>query len=118
MESWAADAREALESGRDVVNSYPVIQALQLGDITIVSLPGEVFAEIGLDIKKELGGKVMVLGYSNVAEMGYIPNAEQYDLGGHEVTTSPKNYGLFLWVPETGAQLVRASVQLVRSVRR
>ena len=80
------------------------------------SLEGKEFAEIGLQIKNGLGGNVMVLGYSNNSEVGYIPTAEQFPLGGYEVTGAPQYYGLFPWSPDIENYIVTEAIELINNM--
>lgn len=65
--------------------SYDVlIQAIQLGDTALVTLPFEVLVEIGLEIKeKSPFANTIVIGLSNGA-FGYLPTPKQHALGGYE----------------------------------
>lgn len=61
-----------------------VLQTLAIGDLAIASLPFEVFAEIGLEIKaKSPFGQTFVTSLANGSE-GYLPTAGQHQLGGYE----------------------------------
>lgn len=61
-----------------------LIQAIQLGDTAIVTLPFEVLVEIGLEIKeKSPFPNTIFVGLANGA-FGYLPTPEQHELGGYE----------------------------------
>ncbi len=76
---WAEETLKALKSG-DVMRSVPgEVQVLRLGDEAVfVAVPGELFVEVGLRIKKIAGGDdqptPFVSAYSN-AYIGYLPSA-------------------------------------------
>jgi hypothetical protein len=60
------------------------IQILRLGDVYILGLPGEVLAEVGLEIKKKAGiEKLLVISLSNDA-IGYVCHSRAYKEGGYE----------------------------------
>lgn len=60
------------------------IQALRLGDVYILGLPGEVLVEVGLEIKKKSGLKnLIIIALSNDA-IGYVCHNRAYDEGGYE----------------------------------
>jgi hypothetical protein len=62
--------------------------SLALGDIALVGVPGELFAELGIAIKaNRLFQHTFVIGYCNDLA-GYFPTCEAYELGGYEVETS------------------------------
>lgn len=61
-----------------------ILQVIRIGDIAIASCPCEVFAETGLEIKKQSPFKKtftieLANGYG-----GYLPPREQHELGGYE----------------------------------
>jgi neutral ceramidase len=58
------------------------IQAMRLGPVRWLSLPGEPFVETGLVLKQP--GATFVVGYAN-GYLGYFPIQRAYDEGGYEV---------------------------------
>jgi hypothetical protein len=58
------------------------IQAMRLGPVRWISLPGEPFVETGLALKQ--AGANFVVGYAN-GYLGYFPIRRAYDEGGYEV---------------------------------
>jgi neutral ceramidase len=64
------------------------IQTARLGPASVVALPGEVFVEFGLEIRRQAPGQLtFVLGYTNEA-IGYVPTRNAYAEGGYEVDVS------------------------------
>lgn len=63
------------------------VQALRIGDVAAVGLPGEPFVWIGLQIGKETGFRAILAGgYTNDYDdsgLGYIPTKDEYG-GGYE----------------------------------
>ena len=61
-----------------------ILQAIRIGDIGITSIPCEVFAEIGLDIKSRSAIKpVFTIELANGWNR-YLPTPRQHRLGGYE----------------------------------
>jgi neutral ceramidase len=61
---------------------------LAMGELALVGVPGELFAELGIVIKANpYFPHTLVLGYCNDL-VGYIPTREAYEVGGYEVETS------------------------------
>ncbi|MDQ3011477.1 MAG: neutral/alkaline non-lysosomal ceramidase N-terminal domain-containing protein, partial [Acidobacteriota bacterium] len=61
-ERWLAK----LERDGKVMSEYPyTVQIVQLGDLKLAALAGEVVTDYSLRLKKELGGNTWVAGYSN-----------------------------------------------------
>jgi len=74
------------------------ISALRLGDLLLVGAPGEMIAELGLNIKKELaqtGIKYPVIGGLANQWISYILSASEYKKSGYEASVSfyGKNLG-------------------------
>jgi len=89
-ERWLAK----LETDGKIMSEYPyTIQILQIGDLKLVALAGEVVTDYSLRLKKELGGNTWVAGYSNDL-CSYIPSARMYAEGGYEVVDSMIYYDL------------------------
>jgi hypothetical protein len=92
------------------------VQALELGPLAVVALPGEVFSSLGRAIK--LGSpfpapRTLVAGWSN-DNVGYIPDADAYPLGGYEVDLASRYYGQPAgWAREAGEALVAAAGRLL-----
>ncbi len=66
-------------------SSYKLkLQAIRIGDGVIGTLPGEIFSETGLKLKKNsLFEYYFTISHAN-GQFGYVPPAEQFQLGGYE----------------------------------
>jgi hypothetical protein len=70
------------------------LQLLRLADgLSILAMDAEIVVEYGLFIKKQSGGSVLPLPYSN-GMIGYVPTADQLSEGGYEASESTKFFGL------------------------
>jgi hypothetical protein len=68
------------------------LQALRIGDLAITTIPCEVFAEIGLEIKRRSPLRpVFVVQLAN-GYNGYLPTPQQHALGGYETWRAPSSY--------------------------
>jgi hypothetical protein len=73
--------------------AYP-IQAIKLGQASVVTMGGEVVVDYCLRLKRETGNdKLFVMGYSNDV-MCYIPTKKIVDEGGYEAKDSFMYYGM------------------------
>jgi hypothetical protein len=91
---WTGDiyAREAV-----LLSEYPaevpiILQVFRIGDLGIAAVPCEVFAEIGLELKKK-----SPLHPSFTIELangynGYLPTPTQHALGGYETWRARSSY--------------------------
>ena len=86
------------------------VQTFGLGDVGIVALPGEIFVELGLEIKERSPFKhTFILTLSNNS-IGYIPNADAFEYGAYEVEVSQIAKG-------QGERLVESSVKLLDKMK-
>ena len=113
---WAADLHKALNGDADPC-AHILMQAVRIGDAVLLFLPGEVFAEIGLAIKKHCPTeRLFVAAYSNNCEVGYIPTAAAFAEGGYEVDSAPYYYGVFRLSPQCERIVVDAARKLIDAV--
>ncbi len=103
LKQWAAPSRT---DSRDVE-----VQALRIGELAIVAMPGEPFAEIGAAVKKASPfAFTMFCGYSDGIGGDYMPTPEEYKYGGYEVERTP--YG-----PGAAQKVIDAATRLLESLR-
>jgi len=89
---WAeirrSKAREALESwttGKPLKAIETELQAWRIGDLGIATAPGEIFNQIGAEVKEGSPFEnTFFVGYANDS-IGYVPVPEAYPEGGYEV---------------------------------
>ena len=86
------------------------VNVIALGkDIAIVALPGEVFVELGLAIKRGSPFRTtLIVELSNCVETCYVPTRAAYAGGSYEVTNSTLK-------PGGGEMLVEEALRLLRS---
>lgn len=63
------------------------IQAVRVGDALFVAVPAEVFAEIGLRLKRNAAHPLFLMGITN-GYFGYLPTREAHQAGGYEVVSA------------------------------
>lgn len=114
---WAEKLCRTLEAGHVPPHAEVLVQATRLGDAVLVALPGEVFAEIGMAIQRQVPAQhVLVVAYANSDEIGYVPTAAAFPEGGYEVDSAPYYYGLFQLAPDCEALLVKAGIEAAQAV--
>ena len=96
---------------RDGAAADEEIQAFRLSDdAAIVTLPHEVFVELGMAIRKRSPFRTtLVVSLANDVDF-YVPTRKAFAEGSYEVTTSP-------YKPGGGELLVEAAVKLLDSLR-
>ena len=63
------------------------LQGFRVGNAAFVAIPGEVFVEIGLTLKRQSPHLTFVVGIAN-GYIGYLPTRQAYADGGYEVVSS------------------------------
>ena len=87
-----------------------VVQALRIGDLAIVSAPGEFFVELGLAIKRRSPfAQTMVIELANDS-IGYIPTMRAFEEGAYEANSSR-------FEPGFGEQIVETAVGLLEQLK-
>ena len=77
-------ARETLALAKYPDKKSIILQAIRIGDLSIVSSPCETFAETGLAIKRRSPFKdTFTIELANGSD-GYLPTIEQHSFGGYE----------------------------------
>lgn len=75
-----ANARMVRESGGKV--PFP-LQAVLIGDAVFLGVPGELFSETGLALKRKLARPLFIIGLAN-GYTGYVPTESAFREGGYE----------------------------------
>ena len=88
------------------------VQAIGFGEHAFVSVPGELFAELGLELKvRAYPTRVAVVGYAN-GSVGYLPHRAAFERGGYETTFC----GSSRLAPGAGEMVVDAAARLVAAL--
>ncbi|HYH03283.1 MAG TPA: neutral/alkaline non-lysosomal ceramidase N-terminal domain-containing protein [Bacillota bacterium] len=116
---WAQEMQCRAEAGNLRQYLTTEVAAIALGEIELVTFPGEFFHKLGMRIKEnQPGKKVFILGYCNDA-IGYVATTEAYAQGGYEVEDSYRYYGLpSRLAPGTGEQVVEAVITMLQKMRK
>ncbi|OGG54326.1 MAG: hypothetical protein A3F84_07560 [Candidatus Handelsmanbacteria bacterium RIFCSPLOWO2_12_FULL_64_10] len=87
------------------------LQSLRLDDAALTTFPGEVFVEIGLEVKRRSPfRKTLVIGLANAGRTGgYLPTKETFDEGDYEVLASR-------YSPEAGDVLMEATLKQLAQI--
>ena len=79
------------------------LQALALGPLRLVALPGEPFAELGLELKRR--GATLVVGFAN-DDVRYVMTDDAYVEGQYETVGTPLAAGSAAAMVEAAARLL------------
>jgi neutral ceramidase len=77
---------DSRETGQPLPPVPAEVSAFRIGPVAAVTVPGELFCEIGMRIKAASPlPYTLIAGYTN-GSVGYLPTMEAYSEGGYEVT--------------------------------
>ena len=79
-------------------------------DVAVVALPGEIFVELGLAIKKASPFKHTLIAELSNGSVGYVPNREAYPQGNYEIVSARSEAG-------SGEKIVEVALKLLGEVK-
>jgi len=87
------------------------VGAVKIGDLTIISWPGEVFVEFGRDVRRALPGKDLIIGeLSGGSVVCYICTEEAHKRGSYE----PMAVSTLCLNPSGGDRMVHETLKLLK----
>lgn len=116
MLGWAEATLAGVVRGTIPAQVPAELQVIGLGEAMLVGVPGELFSELGKQIKSSIAlRQVTVLGYTN-NDIGYIPTRQAYAQGGYEINDAYKYYGYpAALAPEAGDLVRQGAARLLKS---
>jgi len=116
--NWAKDAFGYAKAGKMSADIPIEIQVLAIGnEIAIVGIPGEVFIQIGLDIKKRSPFRYTFPIECANGCIGYMPTREAFDEGGYEPAMAFKLFGIYPIDRDVAVKVVDAAVGMLNSLK-
>jgi len=115
-EEWRTRALECFREMRKTpfLESVP-LQAMSVGRLRLLALPGEVFCGIGLNLRKAFA-PLVTIGYAN-GYIGYIPSREAYrNRTDYACYFAPMFTQVFPFTPEIEGLIVRESRRILKSI--
>ncbi|MBI2299682.1 MAG: hypothetical protein HYU66_12200 [Armatimonadetes bacterium] len=86
------------------------LQVIRLGDVALVGVPAELFARLGLEIRRRSPFRwTYVVGLANDT-LGYVGDREAYELGGYQLWAGWHS----LSAPGTGEAMVEQALDMLR----
>ena len=88
--AWMSSNQARIGEGKTVTMG---IQAIRIGNVALIGVPAEPFAQIGAAVRRRSPASHTVFaGYSN-GHYGYVPTPEAYEEGGMEPRATPFRAG-------------------------
>ena len=115
-EEWKKKALDALSTfqSKPYLGNVP-LQALAVGPLKFLGIPGEVFCRLGLKLQRKWH-PLFPLGYAN-GSIGYIPTQRAFrDPADYACACAPKFYSLFPFTSDIEKILIRESDRLLDSL--
>jgi neutral ceramidase len=98
---WAEDALSIVQSDTQADHLDMEIQAIRINNTVLVAIPGELFVDIGLNIKKASPfPNTFIIEMANGATC-YLPTRKAFEKGGYELDFSSKVYGIYSVTADT-----------------
>ena len=113
---WAEDALNIIQTDSQIDHIEMEIQALRLNDAVFVAIPGEVFVDIGLNIKKASKYPYTYIIEVANGSINYLPTRKAYEKGGYELGFATKVYGIYSLTPETQDIIEEGAIKAISSV--
>jgi hypothetical protein len=118
---WATHQLELIASGPPYELAAPV-QVLRIGPAALVSWPGEIYVEPGLEVRQQSPVPLtFVVTFAN-GNVGYIPTRAAYEsqgrpheFGAYPTTMTPRIYGRHPFRPEAAEILVTETLRMLES---
>ena len=113
---WAAGILELAKAPPQERTVPFEVQALRVGDMAIVGLPGEVFVEYALNIDAASPFSITAVSAYTNGNIGYVPTAKAYDEGGYEVDNAIRYYGSTMQKPESEGIILKAAADVLAEI--
>jgi hypothetical protein len=105
----------SIRGARNLTRPFEV-QALRIGEVAMVGLPGEVFVEYQRQIKAGSPfAHTLVLAYTN-GNIGYVPTAAAFPEGGYEVDGAIRYYGDTMLTPDCERLVIEAAGRMLAAL--
>ncbi len=113
---WSKEVLERIKDGTFPSEMPVEITMIGINDVLLVGVPGELFVEIGLKVKKASPFTyTYIIGYGN-GELGYFPTTEAIKRGGYASRDAPKYFGVTFLKPEAGDMLENGIINMTRQI--
>lgn len=89
------------------------VQAIRLGDLGIVTFPGEAFVELGLEVKEKSPFPLTFCMELSNDYLGYIPTVAGHEQGGYETWRARSSF----LARDAAPKLVETALHLLKQIR-
>jgi len=88
------------------------LQVMVIGDVAIVGISGELFSDLGIDIKRRSPFRYTYIADCANDQIGYLPDKKGFELGGYQLWSGRNSHV----AKGTGEKLVDEALNLLRDI--
>jgi len=114
---WANEAIEIQQSGRTKSFQEIELLALIVGDLAVLAMPLELYAQVGLIIKQASPFKYTFIAGNSNGAFGYLATRVAYDQGSYTVTSACRRYGMWAFSPDVSDILIGEAGKLLSQMK-
>ena len=116
--TWLTQILDMAKSGPLPETIEGEIWAARFGDTAIIGTPGELFTEIGAEVRRRSPFETTIFAGYCQGVLGYVSTPEEYQYGGYEPTVAQRGYGHPApFSPDASRMLIEESVALLNSLK-
>ncbi len=94
------------------------VWGMRVGETAIIGTPGEVFSEIGLEVRTRSPFETTLFAGYSQGILGYVSTAQEHPFGGYEPAVAQRGYDHPApFAPEAAAVLVQACMDVLNELR-
>ena len=113
---WTDEILPVLESRPETLEAE--VQAIRIGDISLVANPSELFTTLGLEVRRRWSeGDLFMLSYAN-GSIGYLPDAHDVERRTYAAIQSPKFTGQFPFTAKSSEAMVDGLIEALNRTKR
>lgn len=95
------------------------IWAARLGDVAVIGTPGELFTEIGYQVRKPSPFATTIFAGYCQGVLGYVSTRAEYPFGGYEPSVAQRGYGHPApFAPEAGELIAAECIEMLNDLHR
>lgn len=115
--NWLSQMIELAQLGPLPTSIQGEIWVARLGDTAVVGTPGELFTEIGSNVRKSSPFDTTIFAGYCQGVLGYVSTREEYPFGGYEPTVAQRGYGHPApFAPEAGELIAAECLALLNEL--
>jgi len=117
--SWLEQIIELSKRGPLPTHITGEIWAARLGDVAVIGTPGELFTEIGYQVRNASPFLTTIFAGYSQGVLGYVSTRAEYPFGGYEPSVAQRGYGHPApFAPEAGELIAAECIAMLAELHR